>query len=317
MVAVAKTAGAASCFSSSRNSRGNSSRGRGFVVAVVASPRGGIVDGGRRGQVRPRPPLPLPPSRPAVVIAASPASAPSTAAAAAVAAAAAAAASTPIETKLGPVTIRPLTKEDSVAASVVLVRAFAANGSSPPLADVEEWLEGALQPSSETAVLVAQLVPSATTGKNEEEEKNGAEQPVLLAPGRTYRVAGVAAVATTSAAAEAAVGSSSSSPLPYPLLCNVAVDPRLRRLGIGRALVGAAEAVAREKREGGYPSESSSLFVVARGSEDAAAERLYCSLGFAEVVGDGEKKEKAGSFFASLFGAGSRAGSEKLMKKEL
>jgi ribosomal protein S18 acetylase RimI-like enzyme len=143
-------------------------------------------------------------------------------------------------------------------------------------------------------VLVAELVP---------------EDKGLLAPGRTYRVAGVAAVALSAAAAAAAVGGGSeesSAPLPFPLLCNVAVDPRLRRLGVGRALVSAAEAVAEEAGK--------LLFVVARGSEDAAAEKLYSSLGFAEVEGE-KKKGGGGSFLSSLFG--SKASAEKLMRKQL
>ena len=154
--------------------------------------------------------------------------------------------------------------------------------------------------TSETAVLVAELVP---------------EDKELLAPGRSYRVAGVAAVALSAAAAAAAVGgggsndaSSSAPPLPSPLLCNVAVDPRLRRLGIGRALVGAAEAVARAEEAG------SLLFVVARGSEDAAAEELYSSLGFAAEVERGKKKDD--NFFSSLLGK-KASGAEKLMSKQL
>ena len=183
----------------------------------------------------------------------------------------------------------------------MLTRAFTANGSSPPLADVEEWLSAALDEasSSETAVLVGELVP---------------EDGELLAPGKKYRVAGVAAVALSAAAAAAAVGTggggdnSSTASLSFPLLCNVAVDPRLRRLGIGRALVSAAEDVAKQQG-GGF----SSLFVVARGSEDAAAEKLYSSLGF--TAESREEERGGGNFFSSLFG--NKASAEKLMKKEL
>ena len=137
--------------SHSRSSR-SSSRG-------IAAPTAAQLAGGRqrqRHQARrpPLPPLPL----------AASASAASAAAAAAAAATASAAAEPTIttatlETKLGPLKIRPLTKEDAAAAAVVLVRAFTANGSSLPLADVEEWLFGALEESSETVVLVAELVP--------------------------------------------------------------------------------------------------------------------------------------------------------------
>ena len=54
------------------------------------------------------------------------------------------------------------------------------------------------------------------------------------------------------------------------------------------------------------------LFVVARGSEDAAAEKLYSSLGFREVV---ETENKKPDFFSSVFGA--KKGAEKLMEKKL
>lgn len=271
------------------------SRRRGGSSAAAAAAASIARSGGRqrRKVLRPRPLLvpSLAPSRQA--------------AASAIASAAAAAGTTePIETELGPLKVRPLLKEDLTAAVVVLTRAFAANGSSPPLSDVEEWLSAALDnPSSETAVLVAELVPN---------DKG------LLAPGRAYRVAGVAAVALSAAAAAAAVGggseeSSSSSSLSssFPLLCNVAVDPRLRRVGVGRALVSSAEALARG--EGGASGSGGSLFVVARGSEDAAAEKLYSSLGFAEV--ESEEKKGGGNFFSSLFG--NKASAEKLMMKKL
>lgn len=272
----------------SRSGRSSSSGGNARAAASIAS----ISNGGGRQQRRRRP---------------TPASAVAAASSAAAAAAASSETSAPlaptaaIQTKLGPLTVRPLAEADLAAAAVVLTRAFTANGSSPPLADVEEWLSAALdKASSETAVLVGELVP---------------EDGELLAPGKKYRVAGVAAVALSAAAAAAAVGgggsggdNSSARPLSFPLLCNVAVDPRLRRLGIGRALVSAAEDVAKQQG-GGF----SSLFVVARGSEDAAAEKLYSSLGF---VADESRQEKGGgNFFSSLFG--NKASAEKLMKKEL
>lgn len=278
----------------SRRGRSSSSGGNARAAASIAS----TANGGGRQQRRRRETLRPPPPTPSLLRAASSAAA----AAAASSETPAPLAPTAIQTKLGPLTVRPLAEADVTAAAVVLTRAFTANGSSPPLADVEEWLSAALdKASSETAVLVGELVP---------------EDRELLAPGKKYRVAGVAAVALSAAAAAAAVGTgggdnSSARPLSFPLLCNVAVDPRLRRLGIGRALVSAAEDVAKQGNggEGGF----SSLFVVARGSEDAAAEKLYSSLGF---VADESREEKGGgNFFSSLFG--NKASAEKLMKKEL
>ena len=280
----------AAALSESRSGSRSSSSSGGSALAAAA-----MIAGRQRRRATLQPSLvrgvPILASRPAAAVVS------------ASAASAATSASAPtIQTKLGPLTVRPLAEADVTAAAVVLTRAFTANGSSPPLADVEEWLSAALNTSSETAVLVGELVP---------------EDKELLAPGKRYRVAGVAAVALSAAAAAAAVGSgggsdgsSAGAPLSVPLLCNVAVDPRLRRLGIGRALVSAAEEVAKQQGGGG---SGGSLFVVARGSEDTAAEKLYSSLGFAEA--ENQSENKGGNFFSSLFG--SKASAEKLMKKEL
>ena len=143
-------------------------------------------------------------------------------------------------------------------------------------------------------------------------DAQGCQLPPRRRPLHRARSAAVAAfvslVAPTAAAAaaDAAVAASSSSSAPPPLappsnlrappgavayLSNLAVSPHARELGVGRALLKAAE-----REAWGWGCRSAALHV---GRENAAAAGLYLSAGFRAVGGalplvDPKKKKAEG-----------------------
>ena len=77
----------------------------------------------------------------------------------------------------------------------------------------------------------------------------------------------------------------------------MAVDPRLRRQGIARALLAACDAAAAAAPRLGAPPARADVYLHVRGG-DAAARALYSSFGYEEV----EKEAPAGGGGGGLLG---------------
>jgi len=202
-------------------------------------------------------------------------------------------------TPLGTITVRRITPADAGGAAVLVARAFAAAGSAP-LGDVSSFIARCLLEAADAddapVGLVADLAaPSGEGGA-------GTAPPFPFPPGRSTVVVGFAAVAGPGRAAvdrAAADGGASPSALPpgAAVLTNVAVDPRARRCGVGKALVAGAEAAARAEGAAG-------LWLEPRpGAGGAAARALYAACGYERAVVEAGGGAAAGdSGLGALFG---------------
>ena len=224
----------------------------------------------------------------------------------------------PLTTPLGRITVRHIAPGDAGGAAVLVARAFAAAGSAP-LGDVSSFVARCLGGGPDApAGLVAVLEAGSTEGGGEEgggREGAGAawtagpppppSSSFSFPPGRASVVVGFAAVAGPGRAAvdrAASDGGASPSALPpgAAVLTNVAVDPRARRCGVGRALVAGAEAVARAAGAGG-------LWLEPRpGPGGAAARALYAACGYEPATGQ-EEGSGAGAGLGGLLGRLARA----------
>jgi RimJ/RimL family protein N-acetyltransferase len=113
-----------------------------------------------------------------------------------------------------------------------------------------------------------------------------------------------------------------------PYLFNVAVDPKLRRMGVATALVRAAEQRALAAVGGGGDEEKKQSMWLHVRQADPAAQALYARAGYVEVGRDAAATTaaaKVGGLFGGLFGGQPAASASAappprpriLLKKEL
>lgn len=165
---------------------------------------------------------------------------------------------------IGSLQIRPILAGEVRAASVVLTRAFAGSSEAASLEEVLQDIDGMLAKNDQGVFLVASLRP---------------EDASLLPPGQDARVVGTACIALSSSAqCVQRLPPIHPPPQDSGYVCNMAVDPRFRRMGIAQAMLAACEAHA---KAAGKPLVS--LHVR---EADPVARALYAKSAFLEVSKD-------------------------------
>eukprot|EP00882_Tetradesmus_deserticola_P030220 GHRQ01033915.1.p1 GENE.GHRQ01033915.1~~GHRQ01033915.1.p1 ORF type:complete len:235 (+),score=67.45 GHRQ01033915.1:78-782(+) len=177
-----------------------------------------------------------------------------------VAACAASAALKATEVPCGKVTVEFLQPNEVQGAGLLLTRAFAGTPEAVKLHEAVSFMQNHVS-DEEEVTLVAKLVPT---------------DPSLLPPGKPSRLVGVASLSFSQRGREPF--SSLAPPAQQPYLSNMAVDPKVRRQGIGRAMLEACDAAAQDRGQ-------DTVWLHVR-QADAAALQLYTSYGYVEVGRD-------------------------------
>jgi ribosomal protein S18 acetylase RimI-like enzyme len=226
---------------------------------------------------------------------------------------------------------------DAAAAAVLITRAFAGTAEEVRLSDSQLFSRRLLEVGRAAAavsdpqpppalLLLARLHVSADSAASADNDNK-----IAMPPGRSSRVAGVACLSLASgdgSRAEMVPGSEGVRlpPEDEPYLFNVAVDPKLRRMGVATALVRAAE--QRALVVGGGDENKKSMWLHVR-QADPAAQALYAQAGYVEAGRDAAATTaaKVGGLFGGLFGGGGQPASASasappprpriLLKKEL
>ncbi|KAI3438506.1 hypothetical protein D9Q98_000934 [Chlorella vulgaris] len=185
----------------------------------------------------------------------------------------------------GRLVIRAAEEADVGAASVVLTRAFAGSAQGVPLSDGRKFCSDCLMQPPRGLLLVGRMFPSDT-----------AQGAPRLRPGQMSRLMATAGLSFCSSTREAFPTLQPPDNAAY--LANIAVDVTQRRLGYGRHMLAAAEALAAAR---GFRH----LYLHVR-LADQVARQLYDSAAY-EVVGEDVV------LLAKLRGITPRA----LMRKEL
>jgi len=169
----------------------------------------------------------------------------------------------------GRLIIRPMAREDVQAACVVMTRAFAGTPEEISMADALTYVQGLTDQIPKGIFLVGRLVPS---------------DPSLLPPKGDSRLTATLALSFHPDTMQPC------PTLPPPpdtaYLSNMAVDVKLRRQGIARALLAAAESVTRM-------AGMSAITLHVR-QADPAGQALYSSSGYVELARDGAMSQLKG-----------------------
>lgn len=156
---------------------------------------------------------------------------------------------------LGTLTIRPAQPADVGPASVLLTRAFAGSLQGVPIGDARQYCQDSLTQPPRGVLLVARLQPA---------------DPSLLPPGQASRLCATVGLSFCRETREDFPTLQPPDDAVY--LSNMSVDAKLRRRGLARRMLAAAEALVASvgQRE---------ICLHAR-LADAPAQQLYLSSGF-------------------------------------
>ncbi|KAL4425929.1 hypothetical protein ABPG75_009945 [Micractinium tetrahymenae] len=182
---------------------------------------------------------------------------------------------------LGAFAIRPAQPEDVGPASVLLTRAFAGSLQGVPIGDARQYCQDSLTQPPRGLLLVARLQPA---------------DAALLPPGQASRLCATVGLSFCRDTREDFPTLQPPDDAVY--LSNMAVDGKLRRRGLARRMLAAAEALVASRGR-------RAIYLHAR-LADAPAQQLYLSSGF-EVV------DRDNALLAKVRGITPRA----LMRKQL
>ncbi|KAL4420978.1 hypothetical protein ABPG77_001297 [Micractinium sp. CCAP 211/92] len=162
---------------------------------------------------------------------------------------------------LGTLTIRPAQPEDVGPASVLLTRAFAGSLQGVPIGDARQYCQDSLTQPPRGVLLVARLQPTDLA---------------LLPPGQATRLCATVGLSFCRDTREDFPTLQPPDDAVY--LSNMAVDAKLRRRGLARKMLAAAEALVASagQRE---------IYLHVR-LADAPAQQLYTSSGFEVLTRD-------------------------------